>query len=145
MWKLRLLGGLAVLAGSMAPAQADLRACNVTGTPVAVAIAYFEDGWWYSEGWWNVAPFDCAEIITGPLPHDVYYWHATNRFGTYTAQEYAFCVETVAFVARGDVLCEERGFRTAFFTEIPPGPEDLTLTLTTAMAPLGTPGAVLDE
>ena len=55
-----------LLAGA-APAWADLRMCNTTGSRVGVAIGYRDGQGWITEGWWNLAPRACETLLRGTL------------------------------------------------------------------------------
>lgn len=102
-------------------AQAGLEICNDTNLLQSVAIGYKGDTDWVSEGWWNVDPGTCAEVVGGDLTKRYYYYYAEAEGREFEGQNYNFCVEENIFTITGDTNCEDRGFETLGFREIDTG------------------------
>ena len=66
LWIFPFLCALFVLF-SAAPAAADFRLCNNTGSRVGVAIGYKDSEGWTTEGWWNLAARSCETLVKGQL------------------------------------------------------------------------------
>lgn len=119
---MRSILALAVLLALAAPAEAGLHVCNKGARPVKAAVGRFNGTRWVSEGWWQVAPKKCAEVIAGKLVARYYYLYATDgAVGTWDGSK-SFCVgtgEQFAIVGRGG--CTERGFDRRGFFEIDTG------------------------
>ncbi|TAK65857.1 MAG: DUF1036 domain-containing protein [Bacteroidetes bacterium] len=89
---------------------AGLAICNGTSSKLSVAVGYEKGGAWYAEGWWNLAPGECAITIGGPLSNRYYYCFAKDDKGTWDGK-YQFCVDpSNAFYLRDQQNCEKRGF-----------------------------------
>ncbi len=124
--RLGLVAG-ALLAGS-APALADLRMCNTTGSRVGVAIGYRDAQGWTTEGWWNIAPRACETHV-----HAVDY----DRGGEWTGKS-VMCTRNKEFTIRGIEDCLARGYERAGFFEVDTGEQKswtIQLTDTTGGAP----------
>ncbi len=135
--RLLLLAG-ALLAGS-APALADLRMCNTTGSRVGVAIGYRDAQGWTTEGWWNIAPRACETLLRGTLAARFYYVHAVDydRGGEWTGKS-VMCTRNKEFTIRGIEDCLARGYERAGFFEVDTGEQKswtIQLTDTTGGAP----------
>ena len=118
--------GLALLAGGLlagaAPAWADLRMCNTTGSRVGVAIGYRDAQGWVTEGWWNIAPRACETLLRGTLAARFYYVHAVDydKGGEWTGKS-VMCVRNKEFTIRGIEDCLARGYDRAGFFEVDTG------------------------
>jgi uncharacterized membrane protein len=137
MLGLGLVAG-ALLAGS-APALADLRMCNTTGSRVGVAIGYRDAQGWTTEGWWNIAPRACETLLRGTLAARFYYVHAVDydRGGEWTGKS-VMCTRNKEFTIRGIEDCLARGYERAGFFEVDTGEQKswtIQLTDTTGGAP----------
>lgn len=135
--RLSLVAG-ALLAGS-APALADLRMCNTTGSRVGVAIGYRDAQGWTTEGWWNIAPRACETLLRGTLAARFYYVHAVDydRGGEWTGKS-VMCTRNKEFTIRGIEDCLARGYERAGFFEVDTGEQKswtIQLTDTTGGAP----------
>ncbi|OYW67002.1 MAG: hypothetical protein B7Z40_09120 [Bosea sp. 12-68-7] len=135
--RLGLVAG-ALLAGS-APALADLRMCNTTGSRVGVAIGYRDAQGWTTEGWWNIAPRACETLLRGTLAARFYYVHAVDydRGGEWTGKS-VMCTRNKEFTIRGIEDCLARGYERAGFFEVDTGEQKswtIQLTDTTGGAP----------
>jgi len=111
-----LCAGLAFLA-SAAPAAADFRLCNNTGSRVGVAIGYKDAEGWTTEGWWNLPSRTCETILKGNLVARYYYVYAIDydHGGEWMGQAF-MCTRDKEFTIRGISDCLARGFdRTGFF------------------------------
>jgi uncharacterized membrane protein len=105
----------AVLAA--APAHADFRLCNNTGSRVGVAIGYKDAEGWTTEGWWNIGPRSCDTLLRGALVARYYYIYAVDydRGGEWSGHAY-MCSREKEFTIRGADNCLARGYdRTGFF------------------------------
>ena len=109
--------GLFVLAASTAPAAADFRLCNNTGSRVGVAIGYKDADGWTTEGWWNLPSRSCETVLKGNLVARYYYVYAIDydHGGEWIGQAF-MCTRDKEFTIRGIGDCLARGFdRTGFF------------------------------
>ena len=108
---------LFVLFGLVAPAAADFRLCNNTGSRVGVAIGYKDADGWTTEGWWNLPSRTCETILKGNLVARYYYVYAIDydHGGEWMGQAF-LCTRDREFTIRGISDCLARGYdRTGFF------------------------------
>ncbi len=113
--------GIAFL-GSNSPASANFNVCNPTQEPVAVAIGYSDGNGWVSEGWWAIAPQDCAAILQGELTAQYYYVRAQNGTNTISwGGPATLCVLREAFVIKGRTKCAQRGYQETGFRQVDTG------------------------
>lgn len=126
-------------AATTAPAWAGLTICNETPNSRSVAIGYKEADNWVSEGWWNVAPGECATVVGGNLKSRYYYYRANSSSASFDGEGYMFCTQAEPFTIIGDENCNRRGYRSESFREIDTGPDalDFTLTMTDGSASQG--------
>src|ERR1700679_925536 len=110
---------LALLAAVLlaSPAQAALTVCNKAGHPARVALGRFDGRDWASQGWWLLAPGQCADVVTGKLDARYYYLYATDGDAGVGDGNTGFCVaRTRKFAISGRGNCAERGYdRKRFF------------------------------
>jgi uncharacterized membrane protein len=110
---------LALLAAVLlaTPAQAALTVCNKAGHPARVALGRFDGRDWASQGWWLLAPGQCADVVTGKLDARYYYLYATDGQAGVWDGNTGFCVAaTQKFAISGRGNCAERGYdRKRFF------------------------------
>lgn len=102
---------------TIAPAKADFRLCNNTGSRVGVAIGYKDAEGWTTEGWWNISARSCETLLRGALVARYYYLYAVDydRGGEWSGRAY-MCSREKEFTIRGTDNCLARGFdRTGFF------------------------------
>jgi uncharacterized membrane protein len=105
------------LAFTAAPAWADFRLCNNTGSRVGVALGYKDAEGWTTEGWWNVSARTCETLLRGALVARYYYIYAVDydRGGEWSGHAY-MCSREKEFTIRGTQNCLARGYdRTGFF------------------------------
>jgi uncharacterized membrane protein len=108
---------LLLLVASAAPAAADFRLCNNTGSRVGVAVGYKDADGWATEGWWNLPSRTCETVLKGNLVARYYYVYAIDydRGGEWMGQAF-MCTRDKEFTIRGISDCLARGFdRTGFF------------------------------
>lgn len=108
---------MVLLTASAAPALADFRLCNNTGSRVGVALGYKDTEGWVTEGWWNVTPRTCETLLRGSLVARYYYIYAVDydRGGEWSGHAY-MCSRDKEFTIRGTRNCLARGYdRTGFF------------------------------
>lgn len=117
----RTIAWMAALALWPGLAQAGLEICNGTAERQSVSIGYKSGEDWVSEGWWNIAPGDCAEPVTGALTNRYYYYRATSAGQSFAGDGYSFCTQSDAFTIVGDADCEARGYQTGDFAVIDTG------------------------
>jgi uncharacterized membrane protein len=115
---MRLLS-LAVLTLMIAagPARAGLTVCNKGKHPAKVALGRFDGRDWMSEGWWDVEPGACSDLIKTPLDARYYYLYGSdNEAGVWDGGT-AFCVVPGGrFSIKGRADCTRRGYdRRRFF------------------------------
>jgi uncharacterized membrane protein len=116
LWTFPLLCALFVLSIA-APAAADFRLCNNTGSRVGVAIGYKDTEGWSTEGWWNLAARSCETLVKGQLVARYYYVHAVDydRGGEWSGKAF-MCTRDKEFTIKGIEDCLARGYdRTGFF------------------------------
>src|SRR5688572_18082956 len=100
-----------------APAAADFRLCNNTGSRVGIAIGYKDSEGWTTEGWWNLAARSCETLVKGQLVARYYYVHAVDydRGGEWSGKAF-MCTRDKEFTIKGIEDCLARGYdRTGFF------------------------------
>jgi uncharacterized membrane protein len=100
-----------------APAAADFRLCNNTGSRVGVAIGYKDQEGWTTEGWWNLSSKSCETLVKGQLVARFYYVYAVDydRGGEWSGKAY-MCTRDKEFTIKGIEDCLARGYdRTGFF------------------------------
>jgi uncharacterized membrane protein len=108
---------LLLLMAGTAPAWADFRLCNNTGSRVGVALGYKDGQGWMTEGWWNVAPRSCDTLLRGALVARYYYIYAVDydRGGEWSGHAF-MCSREKEFTIRGIGNCLARGYdRTGYF------------------------------
>jgi uncharacterized membrane protein len=115
----RLVPVFALVLGTMAasPARADLRVCNATSSRIGIAIGYRDAKGWATEGWWNIAPQSCENMLNGPMPSRYIYVHAVDydRGGEWAGGSF-MCTSDRTFMIRGVHDCQKRNYeRTGFF------------------------------
>lgn len=112
----------ACLFGAVAPARADLRICNTTGSRVGIAIGYLDGQTWVTEGWFNLKPNLCEIVIRGQLTSRYYYLHGIDydRGGEWSGNSF-LCTRETEFVIRETKDCYARGYERSGFQEIDTG------------------------
>ena len=124
---------LALLAAVLlaSPAQAALTVCNKAGHPARVALGRFDGRDWASQGWWLLAPGQCADVVTAKLDARYYYLYATDDASGGWDGRNGFCVaQTDTFQIRGRADCEGHGYDRKGFFQIDTGQaRDYTQTL----------------
>ena len=106
-----------VLGIAAAPAAADFRLCNNTGSRVGIAIGYKDTEGWTTEGWWNLSARSCETLVKGALVARFYYVYAVDydRGGEWSGKAY-MCTRDKEFTIKGIEDCLARGYdRTGFF------------------------------
>jgi uncharacterized membrane protein len=101
----------------IAPAAADFRLCNNTGSRVGIALGYKDADGWTTEGWWNLSARSCETLVKGQLVARFYYVHAVDydRGGEWSGKAF-MCTRDKEFTIRGIEDCLARGYdRTGFF------------------------------
>src|ERR687885_211623 len=100
-----------------APASADFRLCNNTGSRVGIAVGYKDNDGWTTEGWWNLGARSCDTLLKGALVARFYYIYAIDydRGGEWSGKAF-MCTREKEFTIRGTEDCLARGYdRTGFF------------------------------
>ncbi len=100
-----------------APASADFRLCNNTGSRIGIALGYKDNEGWATEGWWNLTARNCETLLRGSLAARFYYVYAVDydHGGEWSGQAF-MCTRDKEFTIRGTGDCLARGFdRTGFF------------------------------
>jgi len=122
----RLLVGGALLTAMMAfqtaPAAADFRLCNNTGSRVGISLGYKENDGWTTEGWWNLSARTCETLLRGSLVARFYYIYAVDydRGGEWSGQAF-MCTRDKEFTIRGTDDCLARGYDRVGFFEVDTG------------------------
>ena len=114
----------ATLFSSSARAEYDL--CNETSYVIRAAIAYRGSDDYQSAGWFTVYPGFCRPVIDKPLTEDTYFIHARTIAGHSGpmhdwAGDEKFCVALNDFDIAGSNNCEQRGYASAYFSEVEVG------------------------
>ena len=107
----------AMIVLSAAPAMADFRLCNNTGSRVGIALGYKDAEGWTTEGWWNVSARSCETLLRGALVARFYYIYAVDydRGGEWSGRAF-MCSREKEFTIRGIGDCLARGYdRTGYF------------------------------
>jgi uncharacterized membrane protein len=99
------------------PAVAGLKVCNKGKFPARVALGFFNGKAWASEGWWNIAPTACADVVKTPLNARYYYLYGTDTNSGAWDGGTNFCTASAAkFAIQGRADCVARGYdRNRFF------------------------------
>jgi uncharacterized membrane protein len=93
------------------PAQAGLSVCNKGRFPAKVALGRFDGKNWSSEGWWTVAPKNCAVVIKAPLDARYYYLYGTDTAAGVWDGATNFCTAPAAkFSISGRADCTKHGY-----------------------------------
>ena len=116
---IRCIAGTVGLVAALpaAPAKADFRLCNNTGSRVGVSLGYKDAEGWTTEGWWNVPARSCETLLRGALVARYYYIYAVDydRGGEWSGHAF-MCSREKEFTIRGTENCLARGYdRTGFF------------------------------
>ena len=115
----RALIALLALAGSLAPARADLRVCNKTRVLINLAVGESAGAQFSTEGWWTVTPGSCATPIKGPLEGRFVYLYATDIDAADVLKgTVSMCVDRGKFKIFGISDCWRRGLQAVNFAEI---------------------------
>ena len=118
-------------------ARADFRLCNNAGARVSVAIAYTDGHDWLSEGWWNLRPGACENLLRGPLAAQYYYVYAMDERGGEWKGKAFMCTSDREFKIVGRQDCYVRGYERTGFFEVDTGKDakNWTVQLTDANNP----------
>ena len=125
--RLFVLAFIAAVASALAaagPAAAQWTICNESSYVAEIAIAYPETDRRVTEGWTRVRPGQCEmarrTTLTPGMHHLYARSSAAHRGGL---REWAgstpMCVDARDFSLAGDAACEDLGFETRFFIEVP--------------------------
>lgn len=104
------------------PARADFRVCNTTKALANLAVGFAEGEGFMTQGWWTVAPGDCATPLHGKLQSRFLYIYAIG-----VDQRELFpgsvtlCVDRLKFRTAGVADCWRRGLTSVAFAEIDTG------------------------
>lgn len=120
------------------PAWAAFLFCNQTSYVIEAAFAYRDDGYWASEGWWQIQPKQCARVYDKKLTQRFYFYHARALGSSKEETEHAkvwggkhsFCTDRKAFRIAGDSRCDVRGYKSKGFKDIDIGARRKEYTLT---------------
>jgi uncharacterized membrane protein len=104
------------------PALADFRVCNTTRVMANLAVGHAAGDDFATEGWWTVAPGDCATPVRGALTGRYLYVYAV---GVDSRELFpgtvSMCVDRVKFKVTGVADCWRRGLMSVAFYEIDTG------------------------
>lgn len=105
--------------------------CNKADQHIDIAIGYYSNGNWKSNGWYGIVENACKDINWN-LKSGKYYVYGLGNKGSYWGANYKFCTSSEAFSISGDKNCSARGFNETGFSEITikPGTKHFTYTLT---------------
>jgi uncharacterized membrane protein len=117
-----VLAALAAVLIGAAPAQGAFHVCNKSNLAARVALGHFDGKHWTSQGWWTIAPKDCAELIPGPLDARYYYLYATDgASGTWDGNTNFCTAPDAKFSISGRGQCAARGFDKRGFFQVDTG------------------------
>jgi uncharacterized membrane protein len=104
---------------AVSSAEASLKICNRTQARIGIAIGTSQDAGLASEGWYNVKPGGCEDIIAGDLAAGPYFIHAIDydRGGEWGGSD-LMCVADGEFRIDGVQDCYARGYTRAGFRRI---------------------------
>lgn len=106
-------------------ARAELKLCNQSFDVVNVAFGQKVERGFRTEGWWRVAPNQCATLLPGRLSSRYFYVFATDVFGKAVLQgSVPMCIAPRRFRIDGEQDCLLRGHIEARFVQIDTGRED---------------------
>lgn len=112
-----LAGAASVALPSTASASLDI--CNESQSRVGVALGYYVQDDWVSEGWWHLEGGQCSAVIQSDLSARYYYLFAIDFDAGGGWSGYStLCVEPGEFTISGRRECEARGHHTAGFMEV---------------------------
>jgi len=113
------LTAAAILLMDTRPANAGLQVCNDSTSRVGVALGYYTNDDWVSEGWWHIDADTCAPVINSALTARYYYLFAIDfdAGGGWSGLS-TLCVAPGEFTIPGRLDCEARGHHTAGFMEV---------------------------
>lgn len=116
---LSIFAGAMSLAAFTPSASASLDVCNESQSRVGIALGYYSQDNWVSEGWWHIDGGDCAPVINSDLTARYYYLFAIDfdAGGGWSGLS-TLCVAPGEFTISGRLDCERRGHHTAGFMEI---------------------------
>ena len=107
--------------GLALPAYAAFQVCNKTSLAVRVAFGQFDGTSWASQGWWRIAPMQCATLLTGPLNARYYYLYATDGDGGVWNGTTYFCTAPNNFTISRRGVCATNGYDRRDFFRIDTG------------------------
>jgi uncharacterized membrane protein len=99
--------------------EAALKICNKTQARIGIAIGSAQDLSLASQGWFNVKPGACEDVLRGDLAAGPYFIHAIDydRGGEWGGPE-LMCVSDGEFQIDGTQDCYARGYTRAGFRRI---------------------------
>ena len=118
-------GSILLILNGIQTARAQFYVCNKTAFQANVAVGYEIEQDWYSRGWWQILPNDCATIVGQQLNSRYYYIYAEDTIGIpfpIKRQSANFCIK--AYYKFDNVSvdnCESRAFSEVAFGEIDTG------------------------
>ncbi|MEM7302385.1 MAG: DUF1036 domain-containing protein [Pseudomonadota bacterium] len=108
-----------------APAVADFRVCNDTGSLVGVSVGYRVKAGWITEGWWRIPANSCASLIEGQLSSRFYYVYAEDAdLGGQWRGDIVMCTSDKEFKITGRKDCYARGYEKTGFFEVDTGEQN---------------------
>ena len=100
-------------------ASAQFAVCNQTLDVMNVAIGYFDQPAFKTEGWWTIGPNQCANVIPDRLYARYMYVFAQDAFGqAIVVGDKTMCVGPDRFRITGELDCLLRGYLDAPFKEV---------------------------
>ncbi|MFV0301290.1 MAG: DUF1036 domain-containing protein [Paracoccus sp. (in: a-proteobacteria)] len=107
------------------PARAEFKVCNQSFDVLNLAFGQPVQGGFRTEGWWRVAPNQCATLIREALTARFLYLFASDVFGkSVLSGSVPMCVAPRRFRIEGETDCLLRGHLEARFVEIDTGRAD---------------------
>lgn len=120
----RVVSVMAAVVALAGPARADLNVCNQSFDVLNLAFGQPGERGFETEGWWRVAPNQCATLIHGALAVRYVYLFATDVFGkSVLPGSVPMCVAPRRFRIIGEGDCLLRGHIEARFVQIDTGRE----------------------
>lgn len=104
------------------PATAGLRLCNQSFDVLNVAFAVPHEDGFRSQGWWRIAPSQCATLERAPLRSRFVYIFAADVFGSEVLfGSTPLCIAPRRFDISLQENCLTRGYLDARFLEVDTG------------------------
>lgn len=120
------------------PAQAGFEVCNNTTSSQTFSFVHKADGAWQVNGWYEIAPATCTQLLSEPLQSRFYYLHLRDRDDSFLHTSVKFCTgRSEKFAAVGSRDCHRQGAEALDYARIDVGrgTRDATIGLASFLKP----------